>query len=103
MLSHVANLCGIDSDRIEGVFPCTPLQEGLLALTAKDGQACVARHTLELSRSIEEARFSQGVGAGSGNHADPSYSHRRPPWTGARASYNEREVDVAVRRDHGEC
>ncbi|RHZ69161.1 hypothetical protein CDV55_104842 [Aspergillus turcosus] len=33
--SHVARLCGLQPDDIEDVFPCTPLQAGLLAETVR--------------------------------------------------------------------
>ncbi|RHZ67355.1 uncharacterized protein CDV56_109100 [Aspergillus thermomutatus] len=33
--SHVAHLCGLEPDDIEDVFPCTPLQAGLLAETVR--------------------------------------------------------------------
>ena len=55
--NQAAALCGVDSTEIVDAFPCTPLQEGLLALTAKESGNYVARRVLELSASIEVSRF----------------------------------------------
>jgi len=45
-----AQLCGVDVSTVEDVYPCTPLQEGLMALSAKFNDAYVAQRvaTLEL-------------------------------------------------------
>lgn len=43
-----AKLCGVDASLIEDVYPCTPLQEGLMALSAKVTDAYVAQRVLEL-------------------------------------------------------
>lgn len=43
-----AELCGIDIDAVEDVYPCTPLQEALMALSAKVKEAYVAQRVVEL-------------------------------------------------------
>ncbi|KAI2633548.1 non-ribosomal peptide synthase [Hypomontagnella submonticulosa] len=43
-----ATLCDVDESRIEDVYPCTPLQEGLMALSAKVSEAYVAQRVVEL-------------------------------------------------------
>ncbi|KAF7198373.1 Nonribosomal peptide synthetase dtxS1 [Pseudocercospora fuligena] len=56
-----AALCGVAPSRIEDVFPCTPLQEGLLAMTAKRPGDYVARCVLELRSTVDSNRFRQAV------------------------------------------
>lgn len=54
---EAARLCGLEPDRIQDVFPCTPLQAGLLALTAqRDGQY-VERLVIRLQESIDVGQF----------------------------------------------
>ncbi|KAI0150707.1 peptide synthetase [Xylariaceae sp. FL1272] len=48
-----ASLCNIESDLIEDIYPCTPLQEGLMALSAKISEAYVAQRVLEFDTKSE--------------------------------------------------
>ncbi|KAM3508552.1 hypothetical protein MY10362_001139 [Beauveria mimosiformis] len=57
MCSYAAKICSVAPDKIEDVFPCTPLQEGLLALTAKRSGDYVATETFELLPEIDPSRF----------------------------------------------
>ncbi|KAF6832121.1 peptide synthetase [Colletotrichum plurivorum] len=43
-----AKLCGIEESIIEDIYPCTPLQEGLMALSAKVKEAYVAQRVVDL-------------------------------------------------------
>ncbi|KAG2419937.1 hypothetical protein HFD88_004734 [Aspergillus terreus] len=43
-----AALCGLDPAAIEDVYPCTPLQEALMALSAKVADAYTAQRVVEL-------------------------------------------------------
>ncbi|EUC49199.1 hypothetical protein COCMIDRAFT_2056 [Bipolaris oryzae ATCC 44560] len=43
-----ARLCGVDAANVEDVYPCTPLQEGLIALSAKFQDAYVAQRVATL-------------------------------------------------------
>jgi len=43
-----AELCGISVDDIEDIYPCTPLQEALMALSAKVREAYVAQRVVKL-------------------------------------------------------
>lgn len=54
---EAASLCGIIEESIEDVFPCTPLQEGLLSLTTKRAGDYTGRNILELHPSIDISRF----------------------------------------------
>ncbi|KAI2605599.1 non-ribosomal peptide synthase [Hypoxylon sp. NC1633] len=44
-----AVLCDVDPPMIEDIYPCTPLQEGLMALSAKVSEAYVAQRVVELA------------------------------------------------------
>jgi amino acid adenylation domain-containing protein len=45
---EVAELCAMEAAAVEDVYPCTPLQEGLMALSAKFNDAYVAQRVVEL-------------------------------------------------------
>jgi amino acid adenylation domain-containing protein len=52
--NHIAaGLCGVDIEHIEDMFPCTPLQEGLLALSAKRPGDYIAQFVFELQSTID--------------------------------------------------
>ena len=44
----VARLCNVEPSAVEDVYPCTPLQEGLMALSAKVYQAYIAQRVVTL-------------------------------------------------------
>ncbi|KAF2793291.1 nonribosomal peptide synthetase-like protein [Melanomma pulvis-pyrius CBS 109.77] len=46
--AEAAVLCGVEASLVEDVYPCTPLQEGLMALSAKFLDAYVAQRVVEL-------------------------------------------------------
>ncbi|KAI0114386.1 peptide synthetase [Nemania sp. FL0031] len=46
--AECAVFCEVDADNIEDIYPCTPLQEGLMALSAKISEAYVAQRVVEL-------------------------------------------------------
>ncbi|CAG5139628.1 uncharacterized protein ALTATR162_LOCUS529 [Alternaria atra] len=46
--TETAKLCGVDVEEVEDVYPCTPLQEGLMALSAKFQDAYVAQRIATL-------------------------------------------------------
>nr|ABF29402.1 nonribosomal peptide synthetase [Xylaria sp. BCC 1067] len=49
--------CGIPASQIEDVYPATPLQEGLIALTTKLPGQCIATFQYELAEGVELGRF----------------------------------------------
>ncbi|KAG8414714.1 putative NRPS-like protein biosynthetic cluster, partial [Metarhizium acridum] len=59
MRSQVAGACGVNAAEIEDVFPCTPLQEGLIALTAKHPGDYVSRHVFQLQPTVEMRRLKR--------------------------------------------
>lgn len=56
-LRKVTSLCEVSSDEIEDIFGCTPLQEGLLALTARRSGDYIAQFVYKLSQTIDINRF----------------------------------------------
>ncbi|KAI1455492.1 nonribosomal peptide synthase [Annulohypoxylon moriforme] len=52
-----ASICDIGPSQIEDAFPCTPMQEGLLALTARRPSDYVVRIALELRLGVDVCRF----------------------------------------------
>lgn len=56
-ISSAASQCGTRHEEIEDIYPCTPLQEGLMALSIKEQGAYIARHVLRLTASTDLDRF----------------------------------------------
>ncbi|KIV91029.1 hypothetical protein PV10_05618 [Exophiala mesophila] len=54
---EVARFCGLDESSIEDIYPCTPLQEGLLALSAKVSEAYVAQRVVTVRDSLTAERL----------------------------------------------
>ncbi|OJJ95602.1 hypothetical protein ASPACDRAFT_394, partial [Aspergillus aculeatus ATCC 16872] len=48
-----------DAELIQDAYPCTPLQTGLMALSAKISGSYIARHTLELPANLSVDRFKE--------------------------------------------
>ncbi|EHK50755.1 non-ribosomal peptide synthetase [Trichoderma atroviride IMI 206040] len=55
----VAALCGVESAQIQDVFPCTSLQEGLLALTEKEFGDYVSQNEYTLQPGTDTERFKE--------------------------------------------
>lgn len=53
--SEAANMCAVQADHVEDIYPCTPLQEGLMALSAKVKDAYMAQRVVELE-DLETAK-----------------------------------------------
>ncbi|EAQ87858.1 hypothetical protein CHGG_04477 [Chaetomium globosum CBS 148.51] len=49
--------CGVTPDDIEDAYPCTPLQEGLLALTAREQSAYVGCWVFRMGDDLDVDRF----------------------------------------------
>ncbi|KAE8873304.1 hypothetical protein PTNB73_02455 [Pyrenophora teres f. teres] len=54
---EVAVLCSVDTSLIEDVYPCSPLQEGLMSLTAKRAGDYIMQSVLELRDDVDEDAF----------------------------------------------
>ena len=58
IISEVAKLCKVSETSVEDIYPCTSIQEGLIALSSKQPGAYVAQNVYRLS-SIDLQRFKQ--------------------------------------------
>lgn len=58
IISEVAQLCKIDQTSVEDIYPCTSIQEGLIALSTKQPGAYVAQNVYRLS-SIDIPKFKE--------------------------------------------
>ncbi|KAK3386731.1 hypothetical protein B0H63DRAFT_468292 [Podospora didyma] len=58
--SEVSRLCDVNEAYIEDVYPCTPLQEALMALSAKVREAYVAQRVMKMD-SLESAERLQAA------------------------------------------
>ncbi|KAI4117411.1 MAG: hypothetical protein LQ345_002352 [Seirophora villosa] len=54
---RVAKACGLDPVDIEDIYPCTPTQESLMAVTARNPEAYIARELFHLSPSLDMEQF----------------------------------------------
>ena len=52
-----ARSCKVDMSDIEDMYPCTPLQEGMIAMTVKSSGDYVSRRAFMLPKHLDEARF----------------------------------------------
>ncbi|KAL5353196.1 hypothetical protein ACLOAV_001229 [Pseudogymnoascus australis] len=51
--SHAAWLCHVQASQVLDIMPCTPLQQGLLALTIQQPGTYVARYVFEIGEDID--------------------------------------------------
>ncbi|KAK4150585.1 non-ribosomal peptide synthetase [Chaetomidium leptoderma] len=56
---HVASICRIDLGSVEDIYPCTPLQAGLVAASQRQPGAYVAVNLYELPAGIDASRFKK--------------------------------------------
>ncbi|UKZ78669.1 NRPS [Trichoderma virens FT-333] len=55
--NRIAAACDLSPELIDDAYPCTPLQEGLLSLTAKSAGAYTTRSVLTLSENVDMDLF----------------------------------------------
>jgi len=53
VVAEAASQCGCGVEDIEDVYPCTPLQEGLMALSMKEKGAYISRYILRLNPAVD--------------------------------------------------
>lgn len=58
MIKEISELCLVDKENIEDIYPCTPIQEGLIALSEKQPGAYVAQNVYHLS-SVDISKFRE--------------------------------------------
>lgn len=56
-LQQAMSQCNLPADVIEDIYPCTPLQEGLMALSAKEPGTYVAQYILKLKSTVSTSRY----------------------------------------------
>ncbi|RAH82405.1 amino acid adenylation, partial [Aspergillus japonicus CBS 114.51] len=56
-LQEIAKQCGTAVEKIQDVYPCTPLQQGLMAITGRQSSAYVNRQTFTLDPGLDLDRF----------------------------------------------
>ncbi|KAJ5675352.1 hypothetical protein N7462_008249 [Penicillium macrosclerotiorum] len=59
IVQKAASLCNILPDQVEDIFGCTPLQEGLLAMTTRRQGDYVARYIYDLPPGTDLPRFTE--------------------------------------------
>ncbi|THC87865.1 hypothetical protein EYZ11_012689 [Aspergillus tanneri] len=57
LLADIAVQCGISPDKIEDVYPCSPLQAGLMAITAQHPKAYVIQRVFQLHANLSTERL----------------------------------------------
>ncbi|KGO62069.1 protein of unknown function DUF4009 [Penicillium expansum] len=57
--TQVALQCKVDMGLVEDIFPCTPLQEGMLSMNAKRAGAYISQNTLELRGNVDIRRLER--------------------------------------------
>ncbi|KAI9826788.1 MAG: hypothetical protein M1819_007259 [Sarea resinae] len=57
LLREITESCGIEADRVEDAYQCTPLQEGLMAITMKEPSAYVFRNVYRIPKNVDLDRF----------------------------------------------
>lgn len=56
---EAARLCGVEPAHVEDVYPCTPIQEGMLASTVQESSGYVLRSSYRLADSVDLERFKE--------------------------------------------
>ncbi|GKT87877.1 peptide synthetase [Colletotrichum tofieldiae] len=54
---QIADLYGFDAEAIEDIYPCTPLQEGMVALTAKSHGQYILQRVMDVAENIDMNRL----------------------------------------------
>lgn len=57
LVRDISGLCNLDRGLIQDVYPCTPLQEGIMSLSLQSPQSYVGRRVLELGASVSLGRL----------------------------------------------
>ena len=56
-VSQIVEMCGINDREVEAIYPCTPMQEALMAVSARVPQAYIAHERFQLPSSVDLGRF----------------------------------------------
>ena len=94
-LQEVARQCGLSANQIEDVYPCTPLQEGLLAITMRQSKSYVGYGSTTLAETIDNDQLLDAWN--SAVKAHPILRTRIVPV----ATHNARSLQVVVKSEAG--
>jgi aryl carrier-like protein len=67
-IHEVAQCCKVNEDLIEDIYPCTALQEGLMALSLTDNGAYVSHEVFELPPVLDVRQFQESWGKVAQHH-----------------------------------
>ena len=56
-LNTIAEACGLEAGEIENIYPCTPVQEAMIASTIRQPESYIARESFRLSSGIDLKRL----------------------------------------------
>ncbi|KAH7074756.1 hypothetical protein BKA63DRAFT_596436 [Paraphoma chrysanthemicola] len=59
MIEDAAAVCGMSSDDVEDIYPCTPLQEGLMELATQQQGAYTAQRVFKIAANVDIALFKR--------------------------------------------
>ncbi|KAL4744529.1 hypothetical protein BDW72DRAFT_199502 [Aspergillus terricola var. indicus] len=59
VLTNIAKQCKTTPAQVQDVYPCTPLQQGLIALSLTSPGAYMAQHVFRLQPSVDQERLKQ--------------------------------------------
>ncbi|KAF7169585.1 hypothetical protein CNMCM5623_002227 [Aspergillus felis] len=59
LFAHAVQTCGIAPEQIEDIYPCTPLQQSLMALTLRDSYRYVVTNCYSLPLGVDLARLER--------------------------------------------
>ena len=57
IVKNAATLCGVEDNSIEDIYPCTPLQEGMITLSLQNDTAYMAQRLFALPKEMDIERF----------------------------------------------
>ena len=59
VIANVARQCKVHSSQVEDIYPCTPLQHGLIALSTVSTGAYIAQHVFKLQDDVDPERMKK--------------------------------------------
>lgn len=57
LIDHAEEQCGVQTKSIEDIYPCTPLQEGLMAITSQNKLAYINHEVFNIPSSLDIEKF----------------------------------------------
>jgi amino acid adenylation domain-containing protein/non-ribosomal peptide synthase protein (TIGR01720 family) len=57
IMEEVATQCGVNQHTVSDIYPCSPLQEGLITSSVKQRGAYVAKNILRLAQNVDVQKF----------------------------------------------